>query len=192
MTEILIADSIQPVTTIPLAFRHHRNKGVLLYADGTFAIPLATARMFPRREWISTRVHYQHQAAVARFIDVERFDAGAADFPPFQRERDELVLDGTVTGAAGVYCSIDPDNEHGVHAVIRECRLAGQRLPEHWWIAWYTGHVMPPDVFEVCGEIKRLTGETVNQEDIYAVQWQTGHYDLSVTYQVPQWDPSPV
>ena len=185
----LIADSVTPLVAIPAAFRVQRNRGALLYADGDYVADSGVAHTFPRREWISTRRHYAGQARLARFLDSERFDAQPEDFPPFRLEREHLIDQGEVHGYPGIYCSIDPGDGFGVKAVIAACRQADQPLPYHWWIAWYTSGGFAPDAQQVADEIYRLTREHIYASDIYACQFATGAYDLSVVYQTPAWDP---
>lgn len=186
MTLQLMADSIEP-DQIPVAYRENRNRGVLLYADGKYAATPAEASIWPRRNWISV-TGLASAALHARFLDVERYDATAADWPAFRARRDELCHAGTVRGWPGVYCSIDPGPPYGVQQVADACIAAHQELPLHWFIAWYTQTAAPPTQVEVASRIKLLTGLEIDPATIWGCQYETGgHFDLSVIYQQADW-----
>lgn len=183
---ILMADSIRPLTDIPVSFRVQRNRGALLYADGDYACSPAIASVFRRREWISVTGE-PRIALKARFLDVERYDAFPADWPAFRTYRDQLCKDGKVQGWPGVYCSIDPGPPYGVQQVIDACQAAGQELPQHWFIAWYVEGILPPSALEVVNQIADLTGVTLDRATIWGCQYSTGTYDQSIVYQNPDW-----
>lgn len=182
----LMADSTEPLAEIPSSFRTQRNRGALLYSDGLYAATDAVVAAFPRREWISV-TGLAGAAAKARFQDSERYDATPAHWPAFRAERDSLVRDGKVTGWPGVYCSIAPGPGYGVAAIAQACRDAGQELPQHWLIAWYTSNGYAPSAEQVTAEIRRQTLIDLDPSTIYGCQYATGLWDTSVVYQNPGW-----
>jgi hypothetical protein len=182
----LMADSTEPLTEIPSSFRSQRNRGALLYADGLYEASPAVIAAFPRREWISV-TGQAAAAAKARFQDSERYDATPEHWPAFRAERDRLCHDGTVTGWPGVYCSIDPGPGYGVAAIVKACRDAGQELPQHWLIAWYTSNGYAPSAAQVAAEIRRQAGISLDPATIWGCQYATGAWDTSVVYQNPGW-----
>jgi hypothetical protein len=95
--------------------------------------------------------------------------------------------DGTVTGWPGVYCSIDPGPPYGIQQVLDAVTVAGQLLPRHWFIAWYTRNGAVPTAADVVAEIFRITSLRLDPADIWACQYATGLYDTSVVYQNPAW-----
>lgn len=89
----LMADTIDP-KLLPDGWPH----AVLAYRDGWFAWPADQIRRFDKVSGISVTGDPAH-AAMAREVDVERFDATPAEAPPFIRARNQDPrhdLDGTV------------------------------------------------------------------------------------------------
>src|SRR5215469_2988962 len=76
------ADSVTPQLINPAEFSH-----VAAYVNGRFAWSPRQVRRFPRHIMIGVLPNAPVQAQVARCLDMERFDATAADFPPFVGER---------------------------------------------------------------------------------------------------------
>jgi hypothetical protein len=190
---ILMADSIEP-GEIPGAFKADRNRGVLLYADGLYQPSFGVAHQFPRRQWISVTGN-PAAAATARWLDVERYDATAADWPAFRLERERILEAGGAADAIGsrgwpgVYCSIDPGPPYGITQVLAACHNAGQEPPQRILVAWYTYGAKIPARDEVLDQIHALTGEILEEHTIWGCQYDTGsHYDLSVVYaEDPEW-----
>jgi hypothetical protein len=187
MTMTYGADSVSPIHAIPTSYRADRNKGVMLYGDGMFAAAPDVADIYPRRLFISAT----GQAANVdrcRILDVERGDASADHWPDWRSARVAWCKKHNNDLWPIVYSSIDPDPDHGVKAVLQACRLADQKPPMHWWIAWYTPGGFIPTAKEVAGEILRVSGEVVALEDIWGCQYaDMGAFDKSVIYQPARW-----
>ena len=187
MTLWYMADSVTPISGIPVKYQAQRNMGAALYGNGDFAAPPEVIAHYPRHLLISVNGD-KSAANSCAILDVERYDATAADWPEFRATRDEICRTHDGYQWPIVYCSIDPDPMHGVAAILHECRLAGQEPPWHWWIAWYTdGHFMPSQE-DVAVQIHSLTGLHVDPTTIWGCQFADfGHYDASVIYQRPSW-----
>lgn len=183
----LMADSTSPVLEIPESYRAYKNRGVALYATGEYAAPHATASIYPRRKWIDVTGN-PGAADLAEILDVERFDATAEDWPPFRARRDAWCRNHNSNRWPICYCSIDPDADHGVAAVVRATLEAHQEPVQHWLIAWYTPGGYIPTAKQVQTEIRQLTDLEIPLETIWGCQYaDLGGYDASVIYQTPNW-----
>ncbi|MGO9502558.1 MAG: hypothetical protein ACLPUO_13495 [Streptosporangiaceae bacterium] len=95
------------------------------YINGKFAWPQDQIDRFPKIIRISV-LPDPGQAAFARVLDVERFDAAPSDAPAFIRERHKLGFDNPT-----IYCSKD---------TVPAVRAACHGLKYRFWIASWTGH----------------------------------------------------
>ena len=169
---ISFADSTDPIT-IPSTFTH-----VAAYANGRYGWSTAQIEAFPAHVEIGIYTGHPEQAKVARVLDVERFDATPADFPPFVQERTRLGH-----GDATAYTSILGDDGFGIDAVITALEDAHVSDPWRLWIAWWWGRPFPPTASEVTAEVRALTGIVLPPGRLWACQWQNGtNYDTSVLY----------
>ena len=167
------ADSITP-SLIPPAFTH-----VAAYANGRYAWPEIEIDRFPRHVMIGVEPGNPSQAAVARCLDVERFDARPADFPPFAEERTRLGHEDPTA-----YTSILGPEGFGLAPLLVAISNAQYKGPVRYWIAWWWGRPFPPTATEVLAEIKTLTNISLPASQLWACQWQNGqNYDSSVLYQ---------
>ena len=168
MTEF--ADSTEPGAINPAEFSH-----VAAYANGRFRWTDAQVARFPAHIKIGVLSGSPSQAAVARVLDIERFDAIPADFPPFAKER--LALGHK---DATAYCDLST-----LPAVIEHVAEAMLK-PGTWrlWLAWWWLRPFPPTSAEVLAEIRVLYPSlAVPTGSLWACQWQNGqHYDSSVLY----------
>lgn len=181
------ADSVNPLLSIPMSYRADRNKGVMLYGDGLYAAAPDIAAAFPRRTFISA-TGLLANVDRCRILDVERGDATAEHWPDWRAERVTWCKQHDQDTWPIVYCSIDPDPTHGVAAVLEACSHAGQVPPKHWWIALYTKSGLPMTPLEICGEIHRITGHTLDPATIWGQQFaDMGTFDKSVIFQPPRW-----
>jgi hypothetical protein len=187
MSVTLMADSVD-TAEIPASFRADRNRGVLLYADGLYKTTPLHSAPFPRQQWISVTGDPQG-ARLARWQDVERYDATAKDWPAFRLRREQLLEAGLVDGGwPGVYCSIDPGPPYGIAQVLEACDQAGQEPPQRILVAWYTYGGSTPTRLEVLDEIHALTGEHLVEDTIWGCQYLTGLYDESIIFaEDPEW-----
>jgi hypothetical protein len=185
---ILVADAIDP-GNIPDSFRLDRNRGVNPYTVPPFDRAWThQLRRWPRRIGGIDTTGGHPEAACC--LDVERYDATAGMWPEWRAERDRLVTAGKAHGFTTVYCSINPGAPYGVAQVAGACAQAGQGLPAHWWVAWYTPGGFIPAAQQVCDEIKRLTRLVIDPAAIWGCQClpdQGAGYDVSVVYQNPEW-----
>lgn len=170
---ISFADSTTP-SAIPSAFTH-----VAAYPNGAFAWPESQLARFASHVEVGVMPNDPGQAAIARVLDVERFDARPSDFPPFVLRRSQLGhLDATA------YTSILGPEGYGLMPVVAELSKAGILLSSvRLWVAWWWGRPFPPAAAEVLAEIKALTGLSLPVGCLWACQWQNGtRYDSSVLY----------
>lgn len=184
----LMADSTSP-GRIPEAFRADRNRGVAPYRDGQYDWPEHEIATWPRHLAGICTTGAADMAAYADVYDCERYDGTPEGWPAFRAERDDLCGRGIVHGWPKPYTSIDPGDGYGVAAVLDATRKAGQEDPLHWWIAWYTAAGVVPTAVDVVREIHTLTGIVIAAKDIWGCQYATGHYDTTVIYQNPEWQP---
>lgn len=169
---IEFADSTAP-SLIPASFTH-----VAAYGNGAYAWPGTELHRFPRHVIIAVKPGDPGQAKFARALDVERYDARPADFPPFARERHALGHDDPTA-----YSSIVGDQGFGLQALINAMTDAGYKLPWRLWVAWWWGRDFPPAASEVLAEIRALTGIVLPQGVLWACQWRNlPGYDTSVLY----------
>ena len=170
---ISFADSTNPAA-IPSAFTH-----VAAYPNGDFAWPETQLARFPYHVEIGVFSGQPQQAQIARVLDVERFDATPADFPPFVLARRQLGHED-----ATAYSSILGDEGFGIAQIVAELGAAGILLSSvRLWVAWWWGRPFPPTAAEVVAEVKALTGITLPPGVLWACQWQNGaNYDSSVLY----------
>lgn len=170
---ISFADSTTPAA-IPSAFTH-----VAGYSDGLFDWSPGELGRFPAHVLIAVRPNDPGQARLARVLDVERYDALPADFPPFVFVRHQIGHED-----ATCYTSIVGDPGFGIRAVVAALTQAGILLESvRLWVAWYWGRPFPPTAAEVLAEIRALTGLSLPVGTLWACQWQNGtHYDSSVLY----------
>ena len=170
---INFADSTNPAA-IPSQFTH-----VAAYHDGLYQWPTAQIERFPAHFEIGVLPGMPGQARFCRALDVERFDATPADFPPFVRERRQLGHED-----ATCYTSILGADGYGILPVAAKLTEAGILLETvRLWVAWWWGRPFPPTAAEVLAEIRALTGLRLPVGTLWACQWQNGtHYDTSVLY----------
>jgi hypothetical protein len=176
------ADAVD-LAEIPDSYTAMKNRGVLLYGNGKFS-EVNSAKHYPRHLLISTTGDVR-SATTCDMLDVERFDATAEQWPEWRAARDTWCKSENSNRWPKVYCSIDPDEDHGVPAIVKATRDAKQERVKHWAIAYYTGRIMTPQA--LASDIRILTGEVISWEDIWGCQYDTGHYDAWVIYQNPQW-----
>ena len=154
---------------------HARAPGapVACYINGEFTWSPAQEAMFGRKIRISVEPGQPDAARYARVLDVERFDAGPADVPPFLEVRDTIKPNGTV------YCSLAT-----VPSVLD---VLGLRRPR-WWLAWYWGRPGAPSAAQVLAELQRVTSETIPAADLWACQYaEHTQWDLSAVYGAQDW-----
>jgi len=161
-------DSTDPAALIPTASFTH----VAGYANGRFAWPENQFARFKRFIKIGVFPGQPEQAHDARVLDIERFDAGVSDFPPFARVRHSLGHDDALA-----YCSLSlvPD--------LVDAMDADQSTPWGLWVAWWWGRPHPPTAADIAAELRALYGLTLPPGRLRACQWQPGGpFDSSVWY----------
>src|SRR5215469_4750428 len=166
------ADSVTPQLINPAEFSH-----VAAYVNGRFAWSPAQVKRFPRHIMIGVLPGAPVQARVARCLDMERFDASAADFPAFVGARadaghdDALGYTSILGGAPG----------EGIEAIVS--MMTGEPDPWQLWVAWWWGRPFPPTAAEVLAEIKALTGVVLPVGRLAGCQWRNAPaLDTSVWY----------
>src|SRR5215469_9725433 len=139
------ADSVTPQAISPAQFSH-----VAAYYDGRFAWPASQVRRFPRHILISVLAREPGQARFARCLDMERFDASSADFPPFVEVRHAAGHDDAL-GYTSILGNAPGEGVEAIWAAMRN-----DLNPWSLWVAWWWGRPFPPTAAEVLAEIKAL------------------------------------
>ena len=166
------ADSVTPQLINPAEFSH-----VAAYYDGRFKWSRAQLRRFPRHILISVLAGSPLNARFARGLDMEKFDASAADFPAFCQER----FDAGHEDALGYTSILGSEPGEGVAAIV--AAMHESPLPWQLWVAWWWGRPFPPTAAEVLAEIKALTGVVLPAGRLAACQWRNAPaLDTSVWY----------
>lgn len=169
---IRFADSTDLDKVSPFEFTH-----VAGYANGRYqASPRQLAR-FEKHFLIGVESGNPAQAKIARALDMERYDADAADLPGFVHERCDAGHDD----ALGYTSILGETPDEGIVAVVEAMR--GINLPWYLWIAWWWGRPFAPTLAEVTAEILALTGLIVSPRSVAGCQWQNGpDFDSNVWY----------
>ena len=154
---------------------------VAAYDNGEYAWPAGSLARFPRHILIGVETGQPRQAIRCRALDMERFDAGADDFPPFVRQR----LEEGHRDPLGYTSILGEDDNEGLAAVLTALSVLPPDTPWEIWLAWYWGRNFPPAKAEVLAEIHALTGISLPPARLAACQWlpgPIGGYDTSVWY----------
>ena len=166
------ADSVTPQLINPAEFSH-----VAAYVNGRFAWSPAQVRRFPRHIMIGVLPGAPVQAQVARCLDMERFDASAADFFPFIEERHAAGHDDAL-GYTSILGDVPGEGIAAIWADVKDTVL-----PWSLWVAWYWQRPFPPTAAEVLAEIKALTNISLPVGKLAGCQWRNAPaLDTSVWY----------
>jgi len=145
---------------------------VAAYANGRFAAPADQLARFKRHKLIAVEPNNPGQAAIARTLDVERFDATIFDAQPFINERYNHDRDD-----AEIYIEIS-----SVPALL----VATGAETRDWyvWIAWWWLQGVPPTGADVLNELREVyKTELPANVHLSACQWEnTPTFDKSVSY----------
>lgn len=155
------ADSTEPAT-VPEAFAVRPN-GVIPYVDGQYAWTPDQVARFPRYEAISATGD-PASMRVARWVDVERFDATPDDVPLCWESRKSFHFTDF-----GVYCD---------RSTIGDVLDATESREPLWWIATLDNHPWTPAA--LAADVYKQFGVTITPARVRWIQcFPMGTYDVS-------------
>lgn len=163
------ADSVDP-DTIPQAFTIKPN-GVIAYVDGKYAWTPGQLARFPRYEAISVTGD-PAAMRVARWVDVERFDATPAEVPGCWDARRSFGYSDF-----GAYCD---------RSTAGEILDATEGREPLWWIATLDG--LPWNPVTLAADIYRRYHVNITPARVRWIQNQPmGSYDVSSGFGRETW-----
>lgn len=163
------ADSVEPAT-VPEAFAVRPN-GVIAYVDGRYAWTPDQLARFPRYESISVTGD-PAAMRVARWVDVERYDATPGDVPACWEARQRFGY-----ANFGVYCD---------RSTVPEVLDATEGREPLWWIATLDNHAWTPA--ELAANIYAVYRVTINPARVRWIQcYPLGSYDVSRGFGPETW-----